>query len=179
MIRVVGVKGTSEVSARCKTFIVDGYNVIRRVPAWRALFAKNVDAARRALLQYCREWRAGRRDVEQVIVVFDGDSSVGFVKQARIPGVRTLFTKTGEEADQRIILLVSRSEAPSEISVVSDDGEVIKAARSHRAMTMSAKEFHDSRCRQRSAPETSDKVQLTPGEKDEINEMVKRAYGIE
>jgi len=56
--------------------VVDGYNVIHRVGRFKQQMERSLEAGRIALLRYCSEWRARRRDVDQFYVVFDGDSSV-------------------------------------------------------------------------------------------------------
>ena len=59
------------------TIIVDGYNVIHAVPALARRLDQSLEAAREALLEACRAYRARRGDIARLYVVFDGDEAVG------------------------------------------------------------------------------------------------------
>ncbi len=124
------------------TIIVDGYNVIYRVPRFKAQLDRSLQSGREALLRFCSEWKARRRDVDRFYVVFDGDSSVqdGDVT-ASAPGVRALYSKTGETADRRIRLMLDQAERNQEITVVSDDNEVRDSARVNHMRSISVLEF--------------------------------------
>lgn len=127
---------------RTHTVIVDGYNVIYRVPRFKAQLDRSLEAGREALLRYCSEWKARRRDVDRFLVVFDGDSSVmGGERSASAPGVRALYSKTGETADRRIRRMLEQSERNEAITVVSDDNEVRDSARVTHMHAMSATQF--------------------------------------
>lgn len=124
-----------------RTVIVDGYNVIHRDSAFRLVLEKNLESGRDALIRYCRGWKAGRGDIGRMCVVFDGDSSVGGARGFADGAVDSIFTKTKEDADDRILELVRESGAPGDITVVSDDQYVAGSARQLGARTMSATEF--------------------------------------
>ncbi|MBL7075872.1 MAG: NYN domain-containing protein [Kiritimatiellae bacterium] len=127
---------------KTQTIIIDGYNVIYRVPRFNAQLDKSLQAGREALLRYCSEWKARRRDVDRFYVVFDGDSSViGGEIAASAPGVRALYSKTGETADRRIRHMLDQADRNEQITVVSDDNEVRDSARVHHMRSMSALEF--------------------------------------
>jgi predicted RNA-binding protein with PIN domain len=124
-----------------RVMIVDGYNVIHRVAALEKALQVGLEAARHALLQSCRDWLMLRRDVASFTVVFDGPSHVVGDWHAAIVPVNAVFTKTKEEADERILRLVR--DAPEGLScvVVSDDRYVRHNARAHGAEVLSAAEF--------------------------------------
>ncbi|MDP6491551.1 MAG: NYN domain-containing protein [Kiritimatiellia bacterium] len=50
------------------TIIVDGYNVIYRVPRFKAQLDRSLQAGREALLRYCSEWKTRRRDIDRFYV---------------------------------------------------------------------------------------------------------------
>ena len=161
--------------------MVDGYNAIRRVPEWNRIFTRDMGLARNALVRYCGEWRARHRDFREVIVVFDGDSSVPPQPRAARPGVRVVFTRTGEEADQRILALIQQARSVDRIVVVSDDAEIARGARVHGAEAISVQEFGTASGPRRDRPgrATEDKTRLSGAQKKEINDMLKRAYGLD
>ncbi len=124
------------------TVIIDGYNVIYRIPRFKAQLDKSLQAGREALLGYCSEWKMHRRDVDRCTVVFDGDSSVlGGEQAVSAPGVRALYSKTGETADRRIRRMLEHADRHEHIVVVSDDNEVRESARIHHMSAMSASDF--------------------------------------
>jgi predicted RNA-binding protein with PIN domain len=109
--------------------ILDGYNVIHRVPCFREQLAQGGEIGRRALLAYCGEWMTRRRDVGLFLVVFDGGPTVTGSQEGSSPGVRVVYSSRGETADSRIHTLLLEWQAISRCVVVSDDGEVARRAR--------------------------------------------------
>jgi len=162
--------------------IVDGYNVIHRAPELRRHLARGLLAAREALMRYCAAWIFRRRDVSQVCVVFDGDSSVvGFIGGTD-RGVRAVFTGTGEEADDRILDIIRKSRRAVRYIVVSDDNYVSRTSRRFMAEVMSVSEFYRASAsrRARRRPEREDDIEtgLSPGEASEITEEMEKEWGI-
>ena len=122
--------------------IVDGYNVIRRTPALNALFHKQLAQSRDALAARCAAWRQARRDVAEVLIVFDGRAAVAdLLSTPGGAGVRAIFTPRSETADQRIAELVRESGAARQLIVVSDDAEVVRQARACGAQVLAVREF--------------------------------------
>jgi len=167
-------------SVNSKTAVIDGYNVIRRVAAWDAVFRRDTAQAREALLAYCHAWTR-RRHFKEVIVVFDGQTGVeGGPRQPR-PGVRTVFTGSGEKADDRIARWV-RDSAPGALTVISDDAEIVRTARAHRAQTMTVRDFHGetgARGRKPGPRAGEEKTPLDAKAAGEIDEMLRKAYGLD
>jgi len=125
-----------------RTIVVDGYNVIHRVGRFKQQMERSLEAGRIALLRYCSEWRARRRDVDQFYVVFDGDSSVvGGERTASAPGVKAIYSQSGETADLRIRKLLEQADRRDCFTVVSDDNEVRECARIHHMEAMSVGDF--------------------------------------
>ena len=165
-----------------KRLLVDGYNVIRRVPAWDAVFKRDMAQARETLLAFCQAWVARRGDVQDAVVVFDGNSGVVGMGSASRPGVKAVYTKTGEEADDRIAEMARGSTTPKQLVVVSDDAAVARTARAQGAETMSVQTFHSApragRRRQAASGE-GDKAPLSAAAAKEIDEMMRKAFGVE
>ena len=88
-----------------RIIIIDGYNVVHRIPRWAEQLDASLERGREALLIYCRRWMQTRGDVWLFVVVFDGDSEVTAAHSSAGPGVRVLYTQTGETADDRILEL--------------------------------------------------------------------------
>jgi predicted RNA-binding protein with PIN domain len=123
------------------TLIVDGYNVIGRIPALRQKKAESLEAARTALAHLVAAWRSGHGG-HDCLIVFDGKDSAG-VSGTVIGGVRCLFTRTKVEADDEIIRAV-RDGGGSGITVVSDDNYVGNNCRAHGAAVRPASFFEEA-----------------------------------
>ncbi len=165
---------------RTHTVIVDGYNVIHRVPRFKAQLDRSLQAGREALLRYCSEWKARRRDVDRFFVVFDGDSSIidGDVT-ASAPGVRALYSKTGETADRRIRRMLDQAERNEAITVVSDDNEVRDSARVNHMQAMSAAQFARigiARGRQGRTGSTATETPLPPAAQKAITDELRELW---
>ncbi|MBI4341243.1 MAG: NYN domain-containing protein [Candidatus Omnitrophica bacterium] len=123
------------------TVVLDGYNVIHAIPALARELDRSLQAAREALVRLCREYRARRGDVGRLYVVFDGADAEGGGPREDQHGVTVLFTRHGEEADERIVRLI-REGGRSRFVVVSNDAQIANNARAHGARTMSGQEFY-------------------------------------
>ncbi len=161
--------------------ILDGYNIIHKVHAFREQLADSGEAGRRALLAYCREWMTRRRDVGLFLVVFDGGPSVNGAQEGAAPGIRVIYSNRGETADDRIHELLREWQAAARCVVVSDDGEVARRARQVGAETvMDSRSFVEVlRPRRRTGDSGDDrhKTELTPGEGKVITDELRCLWG--
>ncbi|MGQ9663688.1 MAG: NYN domain-containing protein [Kiritimatiellia bacterium] len=139
---------TGSTRSEWASLIVDGYNVINCVPELRNLMSRSLDAARRLLLERCAGWLRTRRDVESMIVVFDGDA-VDVPQQSRSVTnrrIKSIYTRNGESADDRIVVLVGRSGESRRCLVVTADRQLEARVVAMGAQTMLPLEF-DERAR--------------------------------
>jgi predicted RNA-binding protein with PIN domain len=101
--------------------LVDGYNVIKNNPMFRALEMKNLAAARASLIRQLQN-RFSRTE-HHVIVVFDGNGDKEQVSHEE--HIRVVFSRYGEAADSVIIRLAAQARlAGREVEMYSDDWEV-------------------------------------------------------
>ena len=167
---------------RKKIMIVDGYNVIHRVPALKRHLARGLAPARDALVRYCGGWMTKRKDIGAIYAVFDGDSSVLGVSHGTARGVSAIFTRTGEEADSRILDIIKRGRPGVEYIVVSDDGYVSLTSRRFGASAMTVSEFYrrpaPGRAWKEQEADEGEKESLSPGEERDIFEELKREWGV-
>lgn len=119
--------------------IIDGYNLIRRIPELRALDKEDLEAGRDGLVQELSAYRAGRG--YRITVVFDGTGSMhlgeGSEKRA---GITIRYSARGQSADSVIKRMCHESQADI---VVSGDREIIDAARRSGATPVSPDLFWD------------------------------------
>lgn len=164
-----------------KALIVDGYNVIHRVPEFQASLRVSLEAAREALLRYCGRWRDTRGDFTELHVVFDGDSSVNWQDNRTVRGVQVTYTRTKEDADDRIRRMLEVSPPSRKCVVVTDDNELAAAVRSRCGGLMSATEFANVLVKHgRSArvePKDESKRPLAPEDEQRINAELRKLWG--
>jgi predicted RNA-binding protein with PIN domain len=82
-----------------------------------------------------------RGDVWLFYVVFDGDSDVMASHSSSGPGIRVVYSRTGETADDRILDIVHEFGERCHYVVVSDDRYVSRNANGLSAETMSVDAF--------------------------------------
>lgn len=169
-----------------KVLIVDGYNVIHRVPAFQVSLDNSLEAARENLLRYCGRWRDTRGDFGELHVVFDGDSSVIGNGVRMIRGVQITYTKTREDADDRIRQMLDDSPRNRQCVVVTDDNELASAVRSRGGGLMSAQEFAGTikerpdlrnSPRQDGGDHDGGKSALSPEEQRRITDDLRKIWG--
>ena len=166
------------------TIIVDGYNAIHRSAHLERLLGRSLEAAREGLVAYCAEWISRRGDAEQFIVVFDGDSSVVGGSILGRPGIKVIYTATGESADDRILDIIRRVPDPGRrYVVVSDDNSVSGSARAMKMRAMQVSEFVSVlRAPASKAPANSrddDERPLSRAEQEELNRDLRKVWGID
>lgn len=123
------------------TIVVDGYNIIRQVPALLAAEAHSLAAGREALLAQLRA--TYRQSTYRVLVVFDGAGARQTVAPLHC-GVRSqvIFSARGQTADQVILRLVEAECAGgAPVVVATNDLAVRLASQGTGAHTASARDL--------------------------------------
>jgi predicted RNA-binding protein with PIN domain len=139
---------------------------------------RSLEAAREALVGLCRAYRARRRDIERLYIVFDGDEAYAHRPEANRGAVTVLFTQRQEEADDRILSLIRADTGCSRFIIVSNDTYVFNNARAHGARVMPVHEFY-AQCQPASAsrpthPDAMDKTTLSALEARRITEEYRK-----
>jgi len=124
-----------------RIIIIDGYNAMHRIPLWKRSMDRSLEEGRAVLLRYCGRWIMTRGDVWVFYVVFDGESGVGCSRSQAGQGVRVVFTRTREDADDRILDIIKEYAERFNCAVVSDDNYVRSGARRLGAGVMPVTEF--------------------------------------
>lgn len=120
------------------TILIDGYNLLGAFGKQRPEQASAADEAREALITRLSLY--SQRKGHPVTVVFDAwRETTGLEHHENRTGVRVVFTKRGERADQ-VIQRLAR-EYGRACAVVSSDLEIIQTAKSHGAFVMRSQEF--------------------------------------
>lgn len=121
-----------------KILVVDGYNVIHRLPELKP--AKGgLEEARLQLALRVSAWGSRHLDTE-CLIVFDGDERFAGARKQRLSGVRCVFTSRPHAGDEEIIRRVREYRAEKRtVTVVSDDNHVANDCRAHGAVVEPAR----------------------------------------
>jgi uncharacterized protein len=146
--------------------VVDGYNLIRRLPELREREREGLQGARDALLQRLARYRRSRGH-HRITVVFDGQGGMGG-GSGRAGGIDVRFSRPGETADRLIARLAQEGRAG--VLVISSDREVIRAADAAGAAGASCEDFA-------ARLEAVEWAALKGGEEDEADERPQAKKG--
>ena len=153
--------------------ILDGYNVIHKIPQLRQHLDKSLEDARMALASFVLTWGRTHSHQGKITIVFDGRDTVCSNTGNNLCGVSCIYTKTKQDADDRIIAMVRNNPNSKEIIVISDDNYVTNNCKAHGAQVRSASFLLQSKA-QDAAQE--DKI-IDSKTEHEINEWLKKEYG--
>lgn len=121
-----------------RILLVDGYNVIHRVPELELSLAEGLQSARNRLALRVSAWGHAHPGVECVIV-FDGEFQYSGGRDQRLAGIRCIFSLTAHGGDDELIRFVRDFKGrKSDITVVSDDNKVGNNCRAHGAAVQSS-----------------------------------------
>ena len=119
--------------------VIDGYNLIRRIPELRALDRDDLEAGRDGLANELSTYRAGKG--HRIIVVFDGAESIHLGGGSeKVAGITIRYSARGQSADQVIQKMCRESLTDM---IVSGDREIIDVARKAGVTAVSPDLFWD------------------------------------
>jgi len=120
--------------------LIDGYNLIHASReadfGWTDL---SLEKAREALVNFLVTTR--RPAMEEITVVFDGASGVGYPREATARGVTVVYSEPGTSADDVICRMVTESPNPRKYLVVSKDRQIRETVLAVGAQVVSPESF--------------------------------------
>ena len=120
--------------------IIDGYNMIRQSPELSKWERMDIQQGREALIDWLVAYK--RQRPHKITVVFDGSNAPTVSpRRDRVKGIAVRFSRGGETADA-VIKRMARQEKEKAL-VVTSDREIIEAAASQGAATISSPEFEE------------------------------------
>jgi len=119
--------------------VIDGYNLIRRIPELRTLDRDDLEAGRDRLANELSTYRSGKG--HPIIVVFDGAESIHLGGGSeKIAGITLRYSARGQTADQVIQKMCREGGADV---VVTGDREIIDVAKRTGVTAVSPDLFWD------------------------------------
>lgn len=153
--------------------ILDGYNIIHKIPQLAAHIKTGLEGARKALANFMLTWKQTHGYNGAIYIVFDGREGI-ISNNENICGIKCVYTKTKNEADDRIISMVRNSKNPASLTVVSSDNYVTNNCKAHGAKALPAQFLLETlKSRTQQADE-----KLSPAAEKDINEFLKKKWGL-
>jgi len=116
-------------------YIIDGYNMIRKINSLRAHDAQSLEKGRQALIMKLSGFRL--QNNADITIVFDGQKT-SFGSQS---GITVYFSNLPNKADEMIKKLVDKNKKTNETTVVSSDNEVMWYAKGCGCKVERSEEF--------------------------------------
>lgn len=121
-----------------RIWVIDGYNLIHR--GWPASSRGSLEDARRLLEARLASYQRATKDCE-LVLVYDGKSGY-FPGRAGSPGLRVVFSRPPETADDKVLELCRRLEGEEEVGVVTSDfRDIASRVAGLRASHVTSEEF--------------------------------------
>jgi predicted RNA-binding protein with PIN domain len=116
-------------------YLIDGHNLIAQMPG---LSLADPDDEARLVLRL-RQYAARKR--QKITVVFDHGIPGGGSSALSTGPVKVIFAGSHTNADRVIQERIREAKTPTNIKVVSSDGEIRRAAEARRAEVITSQEF--------------------------------------
>ena len=120
--------------------IVDGYNVIFKISELGYTTEKcDIEVLRNRFLAMLEQYKEKRK--HKLIVVFDGQGA-GNSSEIRPAGIDVLFSRQDLDADEEIKRMVSGSENPRHITVITSDRDIEQYVKKYGCKVVGALAFY-------------------------------------
>jgi len=163
-----------------KILLIDGYNIINRIPELQSSLDLGLENARSRLAIQISTWSQTHPAIECVIV-FDGDLQYAGGRDNRLACIRCIFSRSAHGGDDEIIRFVRGYKGrTSDITVVSDDNNVRNNCRAHGASIQPSSYIMTGKSRQAGgrvkAP--ADGKGLSKKAASEIDKELRKKFGL-
>ncbi len=120
--------------------IIDGYNVIFKISELGYSTEKcDIEVLRNRLLTLLEQYKEKRK--HKLIVVFDGQGH-GNSLETRAAGIDVVFSRHDLDADEEIKRMVSVSENPKHITVITSDRDIEQYVKKYGCKVVDALSFY-------------------------------------
>lgn len=132
------------------TLLIDGYNLLNASGIFaRGRRGHTLERARQALLEFLADALPDEQRPRTAIVFDAKDAPPGLPRESRFRGIQVLFAARYEEADDLIEELIRAESSPRQLTVVSSDHRIQRAARRRKATAIDSEPWYTEITRQR------------------------------
>jgi len=153
-----------------QTIIIDGYNLIHKIPYLKSLLHTSLEQARERLINLLTSYGI-KRNIE-IVIVFDGNLMRSSHSPSR-PKVKVMFSKPLQKADQLIKSLIEQTKHKRLLTIVSSDREIARFAKVCGCGVESSDEFYKALKRKPKAKVNEDDKKNRTLSRTEVKEWMK------
>jgi predicted RNA-binding protein with PIN domain len=154
--------------------ILDGYNIIHKIPQLQSHLNHGLEDARQALASFMITWARTHHNKTSISIIFDGRDGIISSSQS-LCGIKCIYTKTKQEADDKIISIVRNSQNKQDITVISGDNYVTNSCKAHGATVRPAQYLLQEH---KTASSTESEKLIDDKTANEITDMLRKEYGL-
>lgn len=145
-------------------YIIDGYNVLHKIPQLRNLMNQSLEIARQKLEQYLRSYQGTKRI--KVILVYDGERLNCQVPNYSTANFKIIFSHAPVKADPVIKKLIKKNSNPKQLFVITADRDILQFAKACSANTLDPHAFFSLITKKPAVDEISRKYEHTMSDKE-------------
>lgn len=108
-----------------REFLIDGYNLMHQFPEWQKRIQTDLTSARNRFLACLSRFAQTKR--VRITVIFDGQEQR--IQDSHSHGIRVLFSKPPQKADDLLKKCIAKKEGEKELIVVTSDQEIVRYAK--------------------------------------------------
>ncbi|NOZ63070.1 MAG: NYN domain-containing protein [Calditrichaeota bacterium] len=122
-------------------YLIDGYNVIHKIPELRSAMKTSLEKARNALIRRILTYLATKKI--EITLIFDGDD-VGFVGNPyeRKRRLHIYYSHAPEKADPLIKRFIRQKADSAQLFLVTEDNDLINFGKSRGVKNISPAQFY-------------------------------------
>lgn len=151
--------------------IIDGYNLIHRVPELAKILEVSLEQARDELIRLIKRYLLSKQ--VEIIVVFDGNhSQIGIENAHQTRKLKIVFSKYPFKADPMIKNLIGNESNKKSLTIVTDDSDIIQFAKANKTRVSASADFHNLLVKRFQSPEIYNKYDRELSD-EELTEWLK------
>ncbi len=122
--------------------IIDGYNMIHRVPELCQFLSESLERSREELIRQLKSYLLTKK--VEATLIFDGNHppiGIDPIRQSR--SLKIIFSRYPFKADPLIKELIKKEQHQKSLIIVTDDSDIIQFAKTHQTKVLSTVEFYN------------------------------------
>ena len=162
------------------SLLIDGYNVIHKIPELSSYLHKSLEQSREKLALYLQAWKQKTHFKGSISAVFDGRSQNFIDTHDYVHGIQFVFSYQGSDADSHIITMLKKGRGNTSFTVITDDNFIANHCRVYGAVHKPvAYLLPDSRQKHTTRQDRQDRKDIPARARNDINTYLKKTWGIE
>lgn len=160
-----------------KFLIIDGYNVINKIPVLDEKTSISLEFARNFFISILRKFCLDKT-FNKIIVVFDSKADNFYTQKQSYGKLEVIYSFAGRDADNVIVDILRKFFKKAVISVVSDDNFVKNHSKAYSASIITVKEFEKMILPPKKVNKVKSEKKLDDNVAQDIEKELKKYYNL-